>query len=420
MAWKQLPLLGRASEVAAVEIEVRRASVGEFRCVVLVGEPGVGKSRLAAEILTRNRKRMVTLSARAYPLGGTTPFGLWAEALEGHLRSLSSEDVVRLCGGLLDDLAGLLRSVASVRGAVPEREPPRQRLLDALVVLMQNLARDAPVLVLLDDIHQSDASSLEGLAYLARHLPESRLLIIACARPAELLEQQLGTELLFGLEQEGRVKRLQIAPLPGGNVADLAGAALGQPPPQPLVDWLVDRSRGNPLYVLALMQALIEEAADLEAPDLRAIPEGLAESIRTRVRSLDEAAIGVLEVMTLLGHRVELSELARLSGRSLDALCVAVDSSVRSRLLTEDEQGGELFYEIAHPLVQEAIYEGIGSARRRALHRQVARNLLACDLLVKRLHTSPARPSRGIQKLWKRSKPQSGRLRPAGPTARHC
>ncbi|MGH2720236.1 MAG: ATP-binding protein, partial [Actinomycetota bacterium] len=377
MVSKLLPLVGREAEAAALEAELRRARAGEFRCVVLVGEPGVGKSRLAAEILHRQRPGAATLSARAYPLGETTPFGLWAEALEGHLRSLTPAEVLALLEGVVDDLAGLLGSVASARGGEPGPEPPRVRVLAALAVLVGRLATAAPLTIVLDDVHQADASSWEALAYLARNLREARVLLIATARSTELADRELGSQILFGLEQEGTAERLKLSPLSTQGVGELMRAALGKPPPRGLVAWVAERSRGNPLYALGLLQALVDEGADLGAPHLHAVPQALAERIRARIRLLDETSLAVLETLALLGHRVLLGELARLSARPLDALAGALDTLVRSRLLVEDERDHGLVYEIAHPLLQEAIYEGIGGARRVALHRQVARNLLA-------------------------------------------
>lgn len=138
-----LRLVGRDRELAVLESELERAIAGEFRCALLAGEGGVGKTRLAGELVSRHGDGVVSLSARAYPLGVTTAFGVWTEALEGHLRGLDSSEVDQLCAGASDDLAGLLRSVRSTRGtrSTPGEEPPRSRLLEAFTVVLSNLAR---------------------------------------------------------------------------------------------------------------------------------------------------------------------------------------------------------------------------------------------------------------------------------------
>src|SRR2546425_12232282 len=133
MPWKTR-IVGRAPETAELDAEWQRAAEGEFRFLLLVGEPGMGKSRLAAEALESRRRNSIALSARAHPLGATASFGLWAEALERYLRTLPLDEVGRLCGGLLEDLASLLRTVAPVRGPVPDPGTPRPPLPQGLAL----------------------------------------------------------------------------------------------------------------------------------------------------------------------------------------------------------------------------------------------------------------------------------------------
>ncbi len=370
-------LVGRDRELQVLEAELARAVAGEFRCLLLVGDAGLGKTRLAEEVLTRHSPPGIGVSARAHPLGGTTSFGLWAEALEGQLRALDARDVSAVCGGFLDDLAALLRSAAAARGSPPQVEPPRSRLLEGLAVVMANVAAVAPVVVFLDDIHLADPSSWDALHYLARNLSESRVLVLAGARPAELHGQAGPTQILLAMEQDGRLRRLGVEPLETEAVGALAGAVLGRAPEPALVAWLDERSRGSPLFALGLIRALQDEGADLAAPRLRRIPEALAERVIARVDALDEPARSTLEVLAVIGRRVELGNVVTLTGRLLDGVGPLLDGLVRSRLVTVKARGREVIYEIAHPLIQEAIYEDLGAARRRALHRLVARSLLA-------------------------------------------
>jgi class 3 adenylate cyclase/DNA-binding CsgD family transcriptional regulator len=370
-------VVGRDRELEIFEAELARTRAGEFRCLLVAGEPGVGKTRLVAEILGRHHDRVLGLQGRAHPLGTTSSFGLWAEALEGHLRQLEPPEVSDLCGGFLDDLAAVLRSVAATRGSVPEREPPRARLLEGLAVLLAELARAQPVVAFLDDAHWADASSWEALQYLARNLPRSPLLVILAARPAELGEQPLPVQVLFGLEQDGTLERLALGPLDAGGVGALARAVTDRAPPAALVDWLMARSGGNPLFALGLLRALLEEEADLSAPRLQQLPEGLAGQVQARVRDLPAAAASILELLGVLGRRGELGELTTVSGRPVDDVSEAIETLLRARLVLEHERGATLEYEIGHPLVQEVIYRGITGARRRRLHRRIGRVLLA-------------------------------------------
>lgn len=369
-------LVGRDLELEALEDELHVAAAGEFRCVLLTAEAGVGKTRLAAELAARHGEDVVVLSARAHPMGETAAFGLWAEALDGYLRSLEPREVSRLCGGLLDDLAGLLRSVAAVRGSVPDRPAPRTSLLEGIAVVINNLSRVRPVLVLLDDLHQSDASSWETLDYLARGLEAEPVLVVMGARPADLSGQQVAVRMLSGLEQDGFLRRLPLMSLSPVRIGELAGEILNSPPPPALITWLSERSGGNPLFALGLLRALVDEGADLNHPELRRIPENLAERFQGVLATFSEPALAMIEVLSVLGHPATRDQLASLADRSPEQVTGVIDELLRSRAVIEEEDAGEIRYGFLHPLIRETAYQTLGATRRRALHRMIGRALL--------------------------------------------
>ena len=370
-------LVGRDREMSILEEEFRRSAAGEFRCVLIVGDPGVGKTRLGAELLGRHRDDAIGLSARAHSLGTTSAFGVWAEALERHLRAMDATDIERLCAGSLDDLAQLLRSVAAVAGRGPETDPPRNRLLEGLAVLTANLAEDQPVVMVIDDVQNADPSSLEALDYTAHSGMDDRILVVLTARTGEISGGSAAGEILLGLEQEGLLRRVSLGPLAEEGLRALAEIIAEQSVPETLVSWLQERSQGNPFFALVLMRALLEKGGDLSAPALERLPETLSERVAGRLSHLDSAAVSVLELLAVLGRRAELRSLVAVSGESPDALGEILDQLVRSRFVAEEEQGLQLVYEISHPLVQEAVYDGIGAARRRRLHRQVGQALVS-------------------------------------------
>ena len=369
-------IVGRERELAVLDDELAGAATGELRCVLLSAEAGVGKSRLIREFLTRHDE-VTHLMARAHPMGDTTAFGLWAEALDGHLRHLAPADVARCCGGFVEDLAAILRSVAAVRGSLPASPPPRSALLEGITVLLDNLAADAPLVIVLDDIHQADASSLDALSYLAANLADAPVLVVLAARPAELAEHPLANRVLLPLEQDGFLIRLPLAPLDEDGLRALAASVLKEPPPTALVQWLKDRSRGNPLFALGLVRALLDEGGDLAAPRLRRVPEDLADRVRALLATLETRALTVMELLTVIGRPASIDELGTLTTKSHEELSLSLDELIRHRTATEEERGGEPAFAVAHPLIQETIYDSIGTPRRRLLHREIGRALLA-------------------------------------------
>ena len=178
---------------------------------------------------------------------------------------------------------------------------------------------------------------------------------------------------------------------------------------------------GYPLFVIGLLRALIEEGADLTQPRLARVPESLAGRVALLVDRLDPPDRELLEVLAVIGGRVDPDGLARVLGQPLDRLGIPLERLTRSRLVGEYEAGHRLSYEIAHPLVQDAVYESIGGARRRTFHRLVGRALVAVgQLRCGCAALSPRRPALAIRRRWTPWSVRSGRPRSATSTRRRC
>lgn len=374
--------VGRAAELEMLAAELARARAGEFRVVLVTGDAGIGKTALAAEAAHRTGDEVVVLKARASVLGAATPFGLWIEALERHLRTLAPEEVLALAGSAAADLAPLLRSVEACWPGQASREASSYRLMEDLVALVAAVAAAASLILVLDDVHLADAASLETLHFLARDRPDLPALVITMARSVELTEHPAASDVFFALEQEGMLRRLRLDPMRRDEIAELARLRTDRALiPDSLVTWLEERSRGNALFALGLLGALLDEGGDLTSPSLTRLPEDVSEHALARLRGLHEESRSVLELLAVLGSRVGLADLARIAGRTIDALAVALENLVRRRLVLEDDSGANSAYEVAHPLIQDAIEQSIVAARRRGLHRTIGRTLLASGQL---------------------------------------
>jgi predicted ATPase len=411
-------LVGRHDELGVLEDELSRAAEGGFRAVLLVGEPGVGKSRLARELLARHRD-LTGLVAEAYPLGASAMFGVWIEAIDPFLQSLPDDEVVDLCGGLLDDLATVFHRVALIRGSVPERDPPLPRLLQGLADLLGNVLRRTPLLFLLDDVHFADASSWAALRFFARRLDAAPLLVIATSRPAELANHEVAAPVLFELEQDALLTRMEVRSLARPAIGELTEAVIERPAPGPLVDWVCARSQGNPLFAIGLLRALLDERGDLLAPHLRRLPEGLTEGLTDRVtselRRLDAAPREMLELLAVVGRPVSLDDLTALTGQSLEEAGPTLAELVDARIVVEEERGCELAYALQHALVRDVIYQATGGTRRRLLHRRAARSLLQTGHLAEAALHFARSAVRGIRRrsrcCWMRCVRPSGARR---------
>src|SRR5262249_21014991 len=246
-------------------------------------------------------------------------------------------EVGGLCGSSVRVLALVLRSARRALGSgpgkpdaeldhEPAREPDPERLLRALTELLDNLSADSPVLVVLDDVHNADASSWQALYHMARRLPDRAVLVLATARIADLARHAVAGQVLAGLEQDDALVRLELQALTDESVMALTHAVLGPGDVAPaLVSWLIGRSRGYPLFVIGLLRALLEEGADLTQPTLARVPESLAGRVALLVGRLDPPDRELLEVLAVIGGRADLDGLARVLGRPLDRLGVPLE-----------------------------------------------------------------------------------------------
>jgi DNA-binding CsgD family transcriptional regulator/tetratricopeptide (TPR) repeat protein len=370
-----VPFVGREAELRFLADELERSRQGS-RMVIVVGEPGVGKSRLLREFASRERRRADFLLGRGSPASTAIPFSLLVEAIESRLRRLPVDEIRGLAGERLPDLAHLL---PSVRLAFVEAEatPPRLRVLDALRTVLEALASERPLVVLLDDLHQADRSSWEALNYLARNPPSARVLMAASIRPDELFGVAELAGLIATLIKDGLASEVRVPPLDVESVAGLTRRLLPANADPDTAAWLYARARGNALYTVALLGELVVD------PTRRVVPIGVQEQVRMTLVGLTRSSREVVEAAAVIGHSFALSSiLSLLPGiRAPD-----LEQLVRRALIVESDRANTPGYDFAHPLVQEAIYSGLGPARRRELHRAIAGALPADALSARAYH----------------------------------
>lgn len=354
---RSVRLIGRAAEMELLQAELRRSAGGEFRVVVVEGAAGVGKSRLISEFAAHRQVESRVLTARSFRLGATSSFGPWMEALE-RLRPLEENEKFPV---------------------LPRTDQmDRARLLDELTNALRRLSDDRPLLVVLDDMHLADDSSWEALRYMARRLWDRPVAVTAAARPVGQMANPLAPEVLFALEDEGQLRRLHLRPLNGAEMADLTRAVLASldpaPPmvPQRLVDWLMERSLGHPLFAIGLLRARAREERSLGHPDLTSLPVSLRQRVGLDFHALSPSEREVLELLAVFDRRVDVAELADARSDDIEKLVEVLDALAEAGLVTSDAAR----YEIVHPLIQEAVYELTGTGRRLVLHRSVAQSLL--------------------------------------------
>jgi class 3 adenylate cyclase/tetratricopeptide (TPR) repeat protein len=375
--------VGRNEEVDRLLRLWKEATAGERRVALLGGEPGIGKTRLAVELAGQVRESGgVVLAGRCDEDLGV-PYQPFVEALR-HYVSCAEE---RRLGRYAGDLARLLPELPGLVGGLPEPlrcdpETERYRLFDALAGWLADISADAPVLLVLDDLHWAAKPTLLLLRHVLRSPEPLRLLVVATYRDSDIGRGHPMSDLLAELRRDGGVERLALSGLDAAGVTAFIEAAAGhslddeEAHELPRVVWR--ETEGNPFFVAEVMRHLSESRA-IEQRDgrwvLRAdlgelgIPEGVRDVVGRRLSRLAESTNRLLAVAAVVGLEFEPALVERAGDIEEDELLTGLEEATHARLLVE-VPGPR--YRFAHALVRATLYDELTGARRVALHRRVA------------------------------------------------
>lgn len=377
------PLLGRDEELRLVAEALDRAASGNGALVLLGGEPGIGKSRLADEAAAVARSRgFVTLWGRGWEDAGAPPYWPWVQVFRAYLRQTDAEAARRQLGPSAVDLVSALPELRELFVELPEPANPdtdaaRFQLFDSTVSFLRRAGTDRPLLVVLDDLHATDPSSLRLLRFLAGQLSEMRLVVLATYRDVELTPDHPLTHAIADVGREPTTSTLLLGGLDRDALRTLIGTTARVPEPEAFVAALERGTKGNPLYATETLRLLSAEGRldELAGPSRHlAVPPGVRAVIGRRLERLRQETTALLSLAALLGPEFDadlLGHVAEDGGAGGEA---AIDEAVGEKLLVE-LAGATGRYRFSHDLVRETLYDELPPGRRRALHRRVAERL---------------------------------------------
>jgi predicted ATPase len=358
-------LVGRVEEVQTLEAARRRAADGEPAVVLVGGEAGVGKTRLIADLTARcAADGMRVLYGGCVPVGGDgLPYAPIVEALRPLLDALGIDTVRGLVGPSWRELARLLPSLGEPEPG-PAGQAAQARLFELLLGLLARLSRQTPLAIVVEDLHWSDQSTRDLLAFLVRNLRRNRVLVVVTYRSDEPGQQRLGA-YLAELDRGGRVVRIELARLDQVQTAAQLVSILGTAPAADLVAAVFGRSEGNPLFTEELLAAVRAGSGEL--------PPTLRDLLRGRVQALPERAQQVLAVAAVAGRRVPHRLLASVAGLDSQDLLQALRAAVAHQLLVA--RPGEDSYQFRHALLREVVDADLLPGERAHLHAAYANAL---------------------------------------------
>lgn len=352
---------GRDGELAALAGAFEEAAGGAPRTVLLGGEAGVGKSRLAGEFAARVRDRVLVLAGGCVELStASLPYAPFGAALRELVRERGTAEVAALLPGqAAGELAGLLPEF----GALPSGADPttaRARLFELLLALLEGLAERQPVLLVVEDVHWADPASCDLLSFLVRNLRQAAVLMVVTFRSDDLHRNHPLRPLLAGLERMDGVRRLELGRLSRGQVGAQLEGILGRPSSPSVLDAVWGRGAGNPLFT----EALVNRDGTVSA----VLPWTLRELLAGAVKDLPEATQQLLRTAAVGGSRAGHGLLAAVTGWDDAALTAAVRPAVAANVLVSDGDG----YAFRHQLIREAVLEDLLPGERAQAHRRFA------------------------------------------------
>ncbi len=370
---ESIPMVGRATELAAIRAAWQAASP-DGRLVLLEGEAGIGKTRLAETAAASIRADGGTvLGARAFPGETAIAYGPIAELIRlglaepgGSGRLATLDETVRVEVGRLVDLPPSLRAAGVGRTVGPDDAGARVRLLDAIARVISALASGpVPGLVWVDDLHLADDSTREALAYLARRMAGRSLVLLLAWRREDLTEG--GATTAADLARVPNVTSLELGRLERDDVGAIVRASRpGGEVDDALIDAFVADSEGLPLHVVAAL-------ASGESPG-GPMPRGVQALLRERIASVGETAVQILSAAAVIGRSFDLATVRAASGRSEEETIDGVEELMRRGIVREVPvpAGPSVLYDFAHARMRDAAYDSTSVARRRLLHRRTA------------------------------------------------
>jgi class 3 adenylate cyclase len=372
--------VGRESEMELLRAAVDEALSGRGRLLLLLGEPGIGKTRTAEELATYARlRKFQVLWGRCYEGGGAPAYWPWVQAIRSYVHEHDHETLLAQMGSGVGDIAQVVSDVRERLPGLPtspvlEPDHARFRLFDSVTTFLRNAANAAPVMLVLDDLHWADKPSLLLLEFLAHGMRGARLLVIGTYRDAELGRQHPLSRTLGELARQQQSERVTLGGLTHQHVARFIELTAGVRPPESLVAAVSRETEGNPFFVNEVVRLLVTERR-LERPEgMRSpsvdIPQSIREVVGRRLDRLSAECNEVLTTAAVIGREFGLDTLERAGGPSGDALLDVLEEALGARVIVEvPRQPGR--YAFAHALIRETLYGALTATRRARTHRRI-------------------------------------------------
>ncbi len=376
--------VGRQTELDQLTDAMADVGAGRGRLILISGEAGIGKTRLARELVDRATAAGALVAwGRGHEGRGAPAFWPWIQVVRSLDDSLDADELRSALGTGGAELAQVVPDLRDVLGevSVPDSIDPealRFRFYEALTSLIVRVAERRPLVVVLDDVQWTDAPTLRLIEFLAAGIRDHAVLVLATYRPNEVDGAHPLARTLAELARWDSTDSVPLSGLSVDDVTRLLASELDHDPDLDLSKAVHSRTEGNPFFVIELVRLMTGiPGAGTDTVDLRRdVPTRVRDVLRDRLSRLADGTNALLELAAVAGRDFDLRLLELGSGLPPDDVLLLLDGALASGLVTESP-GADGDYRFSHALVQDALYGGLSSLRRSRLHGRVARAMEA-------------------------------------------
>jgi len=384
--------VGRENELRQLQQAYDAAVSGQGGLVMVVGEPGIGKTSVCEQLATYVSVRGGNLLVgHCYEEGSLSlPYLAFVEAMRSYVLD---RDPDALRSELGTGAAEVARIVSEIRDRVhvdlrdaSDPEDDRWRLLNAVTTFLRNAASVLPLVIVLEDLHWADRGTMDLLLHVARNLEGARLLVVGTYRDVEVDRTHPLSATLGELRRVGSFARIPLRGLTIDEVHRMYEVVRGQATPWGQAEAVHRQTEGNPLFVQEVLRYLVEEGIVVreggryvaQGGEGVGIPEGLRDVVGRRLSRLSDKTNQVLAIAAVMGREFRLDVLQRVADLPEEEIYSALEEAVERAVVEERSNvGGTVAYRFAHAFFRQTLYEETIAPRRIRLHQQVARALEA-------------------------------------------
>jgi predicted ATPase len=378
--------VGRERELGELRAGWRDVVAGRGRLFLIHGDAGIGKTRLAETVAAEAALDGALVAwGRCWEDGGAPALWPWIQIVRTLARGVDGERATRWLGRGADYLRQLMPELGDLLPSSVALEAPRPRtpetqfpMLEALAEFFANASAASPLVLILDDLHAADGPSLMVLDFLARELPQRRMLLLGTYREVEAQREGERLALLNRIARQGH--HMPLAGLSEADSRRLIELAFVRAPAASVVRALHQNTEGNPFFLDEVVRLLIAspECARLDHIPAAGLPLPLAvrDAVRQRLQPLSTECRRVLQIASVVGRQFPFACLREVAAVAEETLLHLLDEAVASVLVTRPHQPhGD--YRFVHALIRETLYDDLAAAERMQLHRRAGEALLA-------------------------------------------